>query len=88
MIQSSGCQLTDANKVKGRNIKKNTVYIDFGRNSQGTLKNSLNADIIPLHHIHFASRYQILAMCDQSLANIACKTWPRNLSQETALYYV
>ena len=88
MIQSSGCQLADANKVKGRNSKKNTVYIDFCGNSQGTLKNSLNADIIPLHHIHFASRYQILAMCDQSLANIACKTWPRNLSQETALYYV
>ena len=30
MIRSSGCQLTDANKVKGRNSKKNTVYIDFG----------------------------------------------------------
>ena len=88
MIQSSGCQLADANKVKGRNSKKNTVYIDFCGNSQGTLKNSLNADIIPLRLIHFASRYQILAMCDQSLANIACKTWPRNLSQETALYYV
>ena len=30
MIRSSGCQSTDANKVKGRNSKKNTVYIDFG----------------------------------------------------------
>ena len=29
MIRSSGCQLTDANKVKRRNSKKNTLYIDF-----------------------------------------------------------
>ena len=87
MILSSSCQLTDTNKM-GRNSKKNTLYIDFGWNSQGTLKKPLNADIIPLHHIHFASRYQILTMCYQYLANIACKTWARNLSQKTALYYV